>query len=382
MVELVHAWGQALEALHRRIAPHFHRAEPRQRALAYLQALVGPCARKNGWHIAEQVGDLTPDGVQRLLNAAAWDTNAVRNDLRAYVVEHLGDPSGVLIVDETGFLKKGTKSAGVARQYSGTAGRRENQQIGVFLAYASAYGCAFIDRELYVPEQWIADVDRCAEVAMPAALQFATKGVLAQQMLARAFAAQVPVRWVVGDTIYGSDELRRWLDEQGRQYVVAVACTHGIWSQAQQVEVQTVVDRLPHDGWTRLSAGMGSQGPRLYDWACLALPYEHRAGWQHWLLARRSISDPTERAYYRVSAPASTAVQEMVEVAGRRWAIEVGFEQAKGEVGLDQYEVRRWDAWYRHITLALLAHAYLEVARVKVASPDSEKKGTVMHASG
>ncbi len=186
MVELVHAWGQDLEALHRRIAPHFHRAEPRQRALAYLQALVGPCARKNGWHIAEQVGDLTPDGVQRLLNAAAWDTNAVRNDLRAYVVEHLGDPSGVLIVDETGFLKKGTKSAGVARQYSGTAGRRENQQIGVFLAYASAYGCAFIDRELYVPDEWIANQDRRVEAGMPSTLQFATKSELAQQMLKNA----------------------------------------------------------------------------------------------------------------------------------------------------------------------------------------------------
>lgn len=373
MVELVHAWGQDLEALHRRIAPHFHRAEPRQRALAYLQALVGPCARKNGWHIAEQVGDLTPDGVQRLLNAAAWDTNAVRNDLRAYVVEHLGDPSGVLIVDETGFLKKGTKSAGVARQYSGTAGRRENCQIGVFLAYASRHGCAFIDRALYLPEEWAADPERRREADIAPMAEFATKGRLARTMLQRAFAAQVPAAWVVGDTVYGHDDLRRWLDAQERNYVLAVPCTYGIWTRGLQVEAHVLVDDLPAETWTQLSAGDGSQGSRWYDWACLALPYHQAAGRAQWLLVRRSVSDPTERAYYRVAGPADTSLHKMVEVAGRRWAIEIGFEQAKGEVGLDQYEVRTWTAWYRHITLALLAHAYLEVTRATATAADGKK---------
>jgi SRSO17 transposase len=377
MVETVNGWAANLEALHHRIAPHFRRAEPRRRALAYLHALVGQCDRKNGWQIAQQAGELTPDGVQRLLNAADWHADTIRDQLRSYVVEQLGAAGGVLIVDETGFLKKGTKSAGVARQYSGTAGRRENQQIGVFLAYASDRGCAFIDRELYVPDEWIANQDRCVEAGMPSTLQFATKSELAQQMLARVFEEGLPARWVVGDTIYGGDELRRWLDDQGRQYVLAVPCTHGIWTQAQQVAAQTLVDQLAEEAWSCLSAGEGSQGPRRYDWACLSLPYEHRPGWVHWLLVRRNLNDPTERAYYRVSAPTETSVQEMVRVAGRRWAIEEGFEQAKSEVGLDQYEVRCWTAWYRHITLALLAHAFLEVARTTVTPADG-KKGVVV----
>jgi SRSO17 transposase len=376
MVETVQAWADGLEALHARIATHFRRAEPRRRALAYLHALIGQCERKNGWQIAELVGETTPDGIQRLLHAADWDVDAVRDDLRAYVIEHLGDPTGVLVVDETGFLKKGAKSVGVARQYSGTAGRRENQQIGVFLAYASERGCAFIDRALYIPEDWVIDRPRCDEAGIPASVQFATKGELAQAMLERAFTANVPASWVVGDTIYGGDELRRWLDNQGRPYVLAVPCSHGIWTQGQQVEARTLVDQRPEEAWTCLSAGEGSQGPRLYAWACLALPYEHRPGWTHWLLVRRSLSAPTERAFYRVSAPADTRVHEMVEAAGRRWTIEEGFEQAKGEVGLDHYEVRQWTAWYRHITLALLAHAHLEVSRATVTTAEGKKGAT------
>jgi SRSO17 transposase len=335
--------------------------------------LLSPVERKNGWQLAEQLHERGPHGVQRLLNAADWDADAVRDDLRAYVVDHLGDPHAVLIVDETGFLKKGTKSAGVARQYSGTAGRRENCQVGVFLAYASRQGCAFLDRALYLPEEWAADPARRAEAAIPRTVSFATKGRLARDMLQRAFAAQVPAAWVVGDTVYGHDDLRRWLDAQERNYVLAVPCTHGVWTQGQQVEAQALVDQVPAASWSRLSAGDGSQGPRWYDWVCFALPYDQPPGRAQWLLVRRSVSDPTDRAYYRVAGPAHTSVQEMVEVVGRRWAIEIGFEQAKAEVGLDQYEVRTWTAWHRHITLVLLAHAYLEVTRATASAGDGKK---------
>lgn len=355
----------AFEELHARIGPFFHRREMRERVRRYLAGLLSQVERKNGWQLAEALGEAGPQGVQRLFTDADWDAEAVRDMLRAYVVEHLGDePSGVLVIDETGFLKKGTKSAGVARQYSGTAGRRENQQIGVFLLYASARGAAFIDRTLYVPDEWVGDATRRVEAKIPTAVAFATKGELACTLLARAFAAGVPARWVVGDTVYSGDELRRWLEGQGQSYVLAVPETHGLWTRGHQQTVEHLVADLPAAGWTRLSAGVGSQGPRWYDWACLALPYAGATGKAHWLLVRRRVSDPTKLAYYRVYGPADTPMAEMVRVAGRRWTIEEGFEQAKGEVGLDHYEVRRYDAWLRYVTLALLAHAALEVTRL------------------
>ena len=354
-----------VDAVHARIAPRFRRAETRVRARRYLAGLLAPVERKNGWQLAEYLGEVGPQGVQRLLNAADWDAEVVRDDLRALVVEHLGHPEAVLVLDETGFLKKGTKSVGVARQYSGTAGRRENQQIGVFLLYASAHGAAFLDRALYLPEVWAGDTARRVEAGVPEALSFATKGDLAQAMLARAFAAGVPAAWVVGDTVYGHDELRQWLEDEGRRYVFAVPATHRIWTAAQQVEARVLADGLAEEAWTPLSAGEGSQGPRLYDWACFALPYVAAPGMSHWLLVRRSRRDPTDRAYYRVYGPAAMTVETMVRVAGRRWCIEVAFEEAKGLVGLDQYEVRSWTAWHRHITLALLAHAALVVARTR-----------------
>jgi SRSO17 transposase len=372
-----------LAAVHARIARHFRRREARERARRYLDGLLAHIERKNGWQLAEALGEGGPQGMQRLLNAADWDAEAVRDELRGYVVEHLADePSGVLVIDETGFLKKGSKSAGVARQYSGTAGRRENQQIGVFLLYASEHGAAFIDRALYLPDAWMGDTARQAEAHIPEQVGFATKGELARELLARAFAAGVPARWVVGDTIYSSDEVRRWLEGQGRSYVLAVPSTHGIWTCAHQQTVEQLVQALPGAAWVRLSAGDGSQGPRWYDWACLALPYATAAGQAQWLLARRSVSDPTELAYYRVYGPADTPVTEMVRVAGRRWTIEEGFEQAKGEVGLDQYEVRRYDAWYRHVTLALVAHASLEVTRLSALAPSGAGAAYDRHAAG
>jgi SRSO17 transposase len=372
-------WRAGLDALHARIAGRFGRAEVRERAQRYLAGLLERVERKNGWQLAEQLGETGPQGVQRLLNAAHWDVDAVRDDLRAYVVEHLGAPDGVLVVDETGFLKKGTKSVGVKRQYSGTAGRIENCQVGVFLAYASPAGRAFLDRELYLPEEWAADQARRREAGVPAAVAFATKGQLAQTMLARAFAAGVPASWVTGDEVYGNaGHLRAWLEEQERSYVLAVSCDHLVWADGRQQRVDAQVAALPAAAWVRLSAGEGSQGPRWYDWAWVPLGADAPIDRAQWLLARRSLSDPAEVAYYRAGGPAATPLAALVRVAGARWAIEEGFERAKDLVGLDQYEVRRWPAWYRHITLALLAHAYLEVTRAHATTDlaqDGGKRG-------
>jgi SRSO17 transposase len=360
-------WREELNALHARIAPHFRRPEVRARAGKFLAGLLDPVERRNGWQLAEQLGERSPDGVQRLLRTARWDAEAVREDLRAYVVEHLGDPAAVLVVDETGFLKKGTKSVGVQRQYSGTAGRIENCQIGVFLAYASPRGHAFLDRALYLPKVWAADAARREAAGVPAAVGFATKGELAQTMLARAFAAEVPAAWVTGDEIYGNDgALRRWLEREQRPYVLAVACSHPLWHGGRQVRADSLVASIPADGWQCLDIGAGSKGPRIYDWACARLPYWTEEGWAPWLLIRRSVTTPEEMAFYRAFGPEDTTVADLARVAGTRWAIEEGFQRAK-EVGLDQYEVRRWAGWYRHITLCLLAQAFLEVMRAAAA---------------
>src|SRR5258708_5679661 len=306
---------EGVAGVHARIAPRFRRREARERARRYLLGLLGRSERKNGWQLAEALGEGGPQGMQRLLNAADWDAEAVRDDLRAYVVEHLAnEPSGVLVIDETGFLKKGTKSAGVARQYSGTAGRRENQQIGVFLLYASDRGAAFIDRALYLPDEWLGDAARRLEAHIPEPVGFATKGELARDLLARAFAAGVPARWVVGDTVYSGDEVRRWLEGQGRSYVLAVPSTHGIWTRAHQVAVERLVEQLPSNAWVRLSAGGGSQGPRWDHWACLRLPYSAATGLGQSLPTPRSGSDPTPLAHYRGVWPAEAPLGEMVRV--------------------------------------------------------------------
>jgi SRSO17 transposase len=357
---------EELAQVHARIGPRFRRAEARQRAHRFLQGLLAEVPRKNGWQLAEELGERGPRGVQRLLGEADWDEEAVRDDLRGYVIEHLSGADGVLVVDETGFVKKGKKSAGVARQYSGTAGRRENSQVGVFLAYASGKGAAFIDRALYVPQEWTSDRVRCREAGIGDEVQFASKGELAKQMLARAFAAGVSAGWVVGDTVYGYDELRLWLDEQKKNYVLAVPETHAVWVNGRQQPVGLLAALLPPDAWVVLSAGEGSKGPRLYEWAWLQLPeQEEQSGRARWILIRRSLSDASKRAYYRAAGPAQTRLPELVRVAGSRWKIEEGLEEAKGEVGLDQYEVRGFRAWYRHVTLALLAHAILVVLRAE-----------------
>jgi SRSO17 transposase len=376
----IRGWAVGLSALHLCISKHFVRAEPRQLAYDYLRALISPIERKNGWQIAEHLGASTPDAVQRLLSTAHWDADKVRDDLQTYVVEHLGHPDAVWVIDETGFLKKGTKSVGVKRQYSGTAGRTENCQIGVFLAYASPSGRTFLDRELYLPKEWAADPPRRTEAGVPPEVVFQTKPQLAKQMLKRAMAAGVPGRWVTGDTVYGNDpKLREYLEECPKAYVLAVSSTTAVWSaDAEGRHDQTLAEyvaRQSGESWQRLSAGDGAKGPRLYDWAWGLMAPAQRAGWEHWWLARRSISDPSELAYYFVYAPAETPLAKVVEVAGTRWAVEESLETAKGEVGLDQYEVRKWTGWYRHITLALLAHAFLTVTRSKAVGSDGQKGG-------
>jgi SRSO17 transposase len=361
--------------IERRLAPYFERVEPRQRVIAYLQGLLSPVERKNSWQLAEVSGDATPYGLQHLLRRALWDADAVRNALQRYLVEHLGEPDAVLVVDETGFLKKGRHSAGVARQYSGTAGRIENCQIGVFVAYASCHGQVLLDRELYLPEEWTKEPARCRQAGIPERRGFATKPQLARQMLARAFAAGIPAHWVTGDSVYGDDRrLRMWLESCPQPYVLAVSGKEYVWLDWQQRQVKTILAALPEEGWTRLSAGDGAKGPRWYDWRWLPLADPMEGNWRRWLLVRRSVSEPSEVRAYVAFAFQDTTLADVVRVAGTRWAVESCFETAKGEVGLDHYEVRSWTGWYRHITLAMWALALLTVLRAGTLAVETLKK--------
>ena len=325
----------------RRLAPYFARSQSRDRVLAYLRGLLSAAERKNSWQVAEVCGEPTPYGFQYLLSRADWDANAVRDELRTYILQHLGDSNGVLVLDETGFLKKGQHSAGVARQYTGTVGKVENCQIGVFMGYASRLGHALVDRELYVPAEWAHNRERCRQAGIPGDQPFATKPQLACQMLARAFAAGLPAKWVTGDSVYGDDRrLRLWLEAQPQAYVLAVSSKEYVWLGPQQRQVKTLLASLPAEGWRRLSAGDGAKGRRWYDWRWQPLAMPLVPGWGRWLLVRRSLSAPTDLTAYVVFAPLATSLQEVVRVAGSRWTVESSFEEATGEVGLDHDEVR------------------------------------------
>jgi SRSO17 transposase len=375
----VHGGVAYLNDIERRLAPYFERSEPRQRAMTYLRGLLSPAERKNSWQVAEVSGDATPYGVQHLLRRALWDPEAVRAELRTYVVQHLEDSDAVLVIDETGFLKKGCHSAGVARQYSGTAGRIENCQIGVFLAYASRHGQTLLDRELYLPKEWTADPSRCRQAGIPEARRFATKPQLAQTMLQRTLAAGGPGRWVTGDSVYGDDRhLPMWLEDQPQAYVLAVSGKEYVWLDWHQRQVETILAALPQEGWSRLSAGNGTKGPSWYDWQWLPLAEPLEPGWCRWLLVRRGLSDPRELQAYVVFAPQATTLAEVVRVAGMRWTIESCFEAAKSEVGLDHYEVRSWTGWYRHMTLAMWALALLAVLRAGAIAVEAFKKSLLL----
>jgi SRSO17 transposase len=378
MVEIdeMEVWGGELKVLRGRLGQRFERSEPRERAIAYVKGLMSDIPRKNGWQLAEQAGEATPDGMERLLATACWDEAGVRDDLQGWVVERLGDTDGILVVDETGFLKKGTQSAGVKRQYSGTAGRVENCQIGVFLAYATANGYTLLDRELYLPQEWASDKARRREAQIPEEVSFATKPALGRQMLKRAVAAGVPFRWITGDTIYGSDRnLRLWLEAEGHWFVLEVKSDEPLWQGFVQVRAEALLAQVPPEAWQRLSCGQGAKGERLYDWALVSLPrYQQSPDVLHALLIRRNVNDPTDLAYYVVFAPADVPLSTLVHVAGQRWTVEECFELAKNEVGLDHYEVRHWTGWYRHITLAMLALAFLTITRLDARLTEQKKR--------
>jgi SRSO17 transposase len=338
---------EELQRLHTLIAPRFGRPEVRERAGRYLAGLLGPVDRRTGRQMARQIGEGRADGVQRLINKARWDADTVRDDLRKYVIEHLGDPSGVLVLLETGFPKKGPYSAGVARQRNPINGRVEDCQVGLFLAYASPRGWAFIDRTLYLPEEWAEDEERRREAGVPEEVTFATKGELARAVLQRTFEVGVPAAWVTASKVYGEgEELQHWLEAQGRSYV------------------------LPQTG-DRVEGGTGGKGTRARMWPYGPLSHEAATGRLRWVLELYSRARLPTYTHYMAYGPRKTSLAELVSVVAKRWTAQEGLEQAKDEVGLDQYEVRRWDAWHRHITLSLLAHAALQVAMSARADGDS-----------
>ena len=402
--KMVRSWSEELEAVGNRLSDHFARSEVRQRAQDYLRGLLSEAERKNSWQLAEVAGNSTPYGIQHLLGRASWDADALREDLREYVIEHLADAGSVLesslIVDETGFIKKGENSVGVKRQYTGTVGKRENCQVGVFLAYASSRGQAFIDRELYLPEEWAQDEERRGRAGVPEEVGMRTKPELAKEMLGRALEAGVKAGWVVADSVYGdSRRLGMFLEENKQPYVLALSGKAHVWSGFYQHRVSTLLDALREgelqsaesaeeeeeeekEGWKRLSAGEGSKGPGLYDWLRLALNPPMQEGFERWLLVRRSIEDPEDLSAYTVFCAQNTTLEALAKVAGSRWRVEIGFEEAKGEVGLAHYEVRSWDGWYRHITLALFAHAFLASIRAEGVDIEPSQKGALEKPKG
>ena len=408
------------EAFHARFADLFARAEPREQAAKYVRGLLGGAERRNGWQLAEAMGDAVPDRMQRLLNRADWSAVAARNRLLAFASERFGDGEGIGILDETGFLKKGEKSVGVQRQYSGTAGKLENCQVGVFLGYASRAGRVLLDRALYLPPSWTDDRPRCEAARVPPGVRFHTKPALGVRMLRRAWAAGMPMGWVTGDEVYGDDPaLREAIADAGRRYVLAVAAGTPVWAARPAVvapgpargghgghartrvrlapgappatTVKALSASWPASAWRRLAITQGEKGSIDYDWAAArAVDSRHKAPAEDvWLLARRSVADPTDVAWYLSNAPAATPLETLARFACARFAIEQLFEEAKDDVGLDHYEVRSWPAWHRHMTLSMLALAWLASIRLDLATapstPTTEmgvgKEGGPLHAA-
>jgi SRSO17 transposase len=401
-------WVARLDAVVGLIGSRFVRSEPRARVGAYVRGLLAGLERKNGWTLAEHAGAVSPDGMQRLLRTADWDVDGVRNDVRDYLLDGLGDPganpdaadsdsgAGVFIADDTGFIKKGRRSAGVQRQYTGTSGKIDNCQLGVFLAYATRRGHALIDRELYLPASWTEDPDRCAAAGIPEETEFATKPELAVRMLERLHDAGRLRGWFTADEAFGQNPgLRDWLADHRVPYVLAtrnddlLTCPDGHRETAKVLATLAGVDaagRIDPTAWERRSLGYGAHGERVYDWTAVALdPTGLPEGWGHWLLVRQQV-EPTadqiaagktapERSYYRCAGPAATPLRELIRVAGTRWAIEECFQTAKNEAGLDHYQVRTWRAWYAHITLAMLAAGWLAVTRAHEHHTDQTEKG-------
>jgi SRSO17 transposase len=375
------AWSELFNEMFMQVAGAFSNARVRRHGRAYLLGLLSQSERKNSWQLAEFAGDASPDGMQRLLNFSPWDEDAARDALACYVVKAMGGPAAVLAVDETGFLKKGRMSAGVARMYTGTAGRVENCQVGVFAAYlAPDGGRALVDRELYLPEKWTDDRDRCRAAGIGDDTGFATKPELAWTMIARAREAGIPFAWVAGDEVYGGNpKLRARLEENGIPYVMAAACSDIVAMAAGGMRADEAAALVPREGWQRLSCADGSKGPRLYDWALIGTA----EGPGHQLLVRRSLKPgekgQLELAFFRCWSPRPVTLPGLVAVAGARRGIEDCFAEAKGEAGLDHYQVRKYRAWYRHATLSMLAHAFLAVTARAARADDTAapaEKGT------
>ncbi|MFG2560301.1 IS701 family transposase [Streptomyces sp. NPDC048496] len=344
-----------------RIAGRFARVEPRRRVRQLVLGLLSDLPRKNCWTIAEWAGEATPDGMQHLLGRAKWDADLVRDEVRDYVVEHLRDDRAVLVVDETGDVKKGVHTVGVQRQYTGTAGRIENSQVAVYLVYAGRHGHAAVDRELYVPRSWTSDPDRCRAAGLGDQNPFATKPELAARMIDRFLDAGHRAPWVAGDEVYGGNpKLRAALEERGCGYVLAVARTHEVPTRAGKFRAGALAGKLPKHAWQKLSAGAGAKGHRFYDWAVIDLA--HPGPGVHHLLIRRNRSTG-ELAFYRCHSPRPVPLTELVGVAGSRWRVEEFFQSGKGLAGLDEHQVRRFASWSRWVTLAMLAHAFLAAVR-------------------
>ena len=346
-----------------RVGARFARVEPRRRLASFVRGVLAGLPRVNCWTIAEYAGEAGPRGMQRLLSAAVWDEDGVRDDLRGYVLEHFADPGAVLVVDETGDLKKGTATVGAQRQYTGTAGRTENAQVAVYLAYAAPAGCALIDRALYLPRSWTSDPDRCRAAGVPEGTVFATKPALAKTLITRVLDAGAPAAWVTADEVYGQDpQLRAELARRGLGYVLAVAKTCQVVTPAGARPAIGLAKKLPARAWQRISAGPGAKGPRWYDWALIEVADSAvtDGSGPHWLLIRRRISDG-EYAFYRAHAPGPVPLAQLVRAAGSRWKVEEGFAACKELAALDEHQVRSWTSWHRWTILALLACAFLAV---------------------
>jgi len=392
-------WGADFFAFCARFDHVFGRKESRTQARKYLRGLLSAVPRKNGWQLAEAMGDKVPDPTQRLLYRTLWSADGARDGLQEYIIEVFADADGIGVVDETGFLKKGQRSVGVKRQYSGTAGKVENCQMGTFLSYATRKGHVFLDRRLYLPADWCADPVRRAQAKVPADVVFQTKPEQALSMLQAAWQRGVPMRWVAGDEVYGeSTQLRDGIAASGRWYVLSVRTVMPVWRERPAVvepeppargrpqtkvrladdavpatTVKELVAHWPASYWQRVTVLEGEKGRITYDWACQRVveSREQLPGPDAWLLVRRSVSDPSEVAYYLSNAPADMPLETLAQVASTRYTVEQCIEEAKGETGLDDYEVRYWHSWYRHITLSMMAHAWLASVRYTA----TEKKG-------
>lgn len=381
-METIGDWIDDFDELMERIGGRFARSEARNWASSYVRGLMSNMPRKNSWQMAEELGEASPYGIQQFLYRAKWEADEVRDDLQAYVIEHLRDEVGVLVLDETDFLKKGKHSVGVQVQYCGTARGKANCQIGVFLTYASAKGLTFVDRALYLPESWAADRKRCRAAGVPDEVEFAPKPALGKAMLKRTLAAGVPAKWVTGDSVYGSNyPLRNYLESIPLAYVMGLSPKDTLLNlKGFPQRVSEYLSQLSQTGWFRLSAGAGAKGERWYDWLLLSLGDPDRPGWKRWLLLRRKIDRPNKITPYICFAQEGITLPELVTVAGKRWTVEQCFETAKQEVGLDEYEVRSYQGWYRHMTLASLAHVFLTVLRTKGLDPLAEmEKKTKSH---